>query len=166
MARSLSVLINNLAEGTHDIKCKYGHDNNKCETCGIKHNHWECFFDYTSVKDRLITFKKYQKEFDESFKKWFVDTSSFFNHDITKFKLLLQKSVYPYKYIDDWGKFNENLKKADFYSHLNMEDITNADYMSTKQVCNHFETERLSEHRDLYVQRDTLLLADRMNMSN
>ena len=79
---------------------------------------------------------------------------------------MLRKSVYPYKYIDYWGKFNENLKKADLYSHLNMEDITNADYTSTKQVCNDFETEKLSEHRDLYVQSDTLLLADRMIMSN
>ena len=25
-----------LAEGIHKIKCKYRHDNEKCETCGIK----------------------------------------------------------------------------------------------------------------------------------
>ena len=30
--------------------------------------------------------------------------------------------------MDDWKKFNETLpEKEDFYSHLNMEDITNAD---------------------------------------
>ena len=30
--------------------------------------------------------------------------------------------------MDDWKKFNETLpEKEDFYSHLNMEDITSAD---------------------------------------
>ena len=30
--------------------------------------------------------------------------------------------------MDDWKKFNETLpEKEDFYSHLNMEHITNAD---------------------------------------
>ena len=30
--------------------------------------------------------------------------------------------------MDDWKKFNETLpEKEDFYSHLNMEEITNAD---------------------------------------
>ena len=37
MASSLSNLVNNLAEGTHKIKCKYVHDNKKFETCGIKY---------------------------------------------------------------------------------------------------------------------------------
>ena len=36
MASSLSNLVNNLSEGIHRIKCKYGHDDNKCDTCGIK----------------------------------------------------------------------------------------------------------------------------------
>ena len=33
MASSLSNLINDLAEEIHRIKCKYRHDNKKCETC-------------------------------------------------------------------------------------------------------------------------------------
>ena len=37
MASSLSNLANNLSEGLHRIKCKLGHDNKKCETCGIKY---------------------------------------------------------------------------------------------------------------------------------
>ena len=32
MASSLPNLVNNLAEGIHKIKCKYGHDDKKCET--------------------------------------------------------------------------------------------------------------------------------------
>ena len=31
MTRSLSNLVNNLSEGIHKIKCKFGHDDKKCE---------------------------------------------------------------------------------------------------------------------------------------
>ena len=36
MTSSLSTLADNLAERIHKPKCKYGHDNKKCEECGIK----------------------------------------------------------------------------------------------------------------------------------
>ena len=32
MTNSLSNLFNNLSEGIHGIKCKFGHDHKKCET--------------------------------------------------------------------------------------------------------------------------------------
>ena len=41
-----------------------------------------------------------------------------------------------------------------------MEDITHADYAHVKRVCKDFETKNLGEYHDLYVQSDTLLLAD------
>ena len=41
-----------------------------------------------------------------------------------------------------------------------MEDITNADYAHTKRVCKDFEMKNLREYHDLYVQSNTLLLAD------
>ena len=37
LVSSLSNLVNNLAKGIHKVKCKYGHDDKKCETCGIKY---------------------------------------------------------------------------------------------------------------------------------
>ena len=48
--------------------------------------------------------------------------------------LLLQKVVYLYEDMNDWEKLNETSlpEKEDFYSHLNMEDITNADYAHPK----------------------------------
>ena len=51
------------------------------------------------------------------------------------------KGVYPYEHMDDWENFNEAslLEKEDFYIHLNMEDITDADYTHTKRVCIDFE---------------------------
>ena len=85
----------------------------------------------------------------------------FSNHDNNKFILLFQKGVYPYEYIDDWEKFNEVSlpEKQGFYSHLNMEDITDPDYVHAKRVCKDFEI-NLGDYHDLDVQRDTLLLAD------
>ena len=40
--------------------------------------------------------------------------------------MLFQKGVDPYEYINDWEKFNETSlpEKEDFYSNLNMEDVT------------------------------------------
>ena len=41
-----------------------------------------------------------------------------------------------------------------------MEDITDTDYLHDKSVCKDFEIKHFGEHHDLYVQSDTLLLAD------
>ena len=47
--------------------------------------------------------------------------------------------------MDDWEKFNETTlpEKGDFYSHLNMEDITDADYAHAKRFCKDFEIKNL-----------------------
>ena len=54
----------------------------------------------------------------------------------------------------------EQPKTEDFYSHFNMKDITDADYVNAKRVCKDFEIKCLEEYHDLYVQCNTLLLAD------
>ena len=41
-----------------------------------------------------------------------------------------------------------------------MVNITDADYMHEKKVCKDFEIKKLGEYHDLYVQSDTLLLAN------
>ena len=75
----------------------------------------KCCFEYTKFKDDLIEYKcvccnkNFRKKFDENLKKWLVNTHKS-NHDINNFILFLQKSVFPYKYMDDWGKFNESKK--------------------------------------------------------
>ena len=48
----------------------------------------------------------------------------------------------------------------EFYSNLNMEDITDADCIHVKRVCNSLETKKLDEYHDLYLINDTLLLVD------
>ena len=66
---------------------------------------------------------------------------------------MLREGVYSYEYMDDWDKFNETslLEKEDFYSHLKMENITNADYVHAKRVCKDFEIKDLGEYHGLYV---------------
>ena len=50
-ASSLPNLVDNLAGRIHKTKCKYGHDNKKCETCGIKHNDCQCCLECSNFKD-------------------------------------------------------------------------------------------------------------------
>ena len=50
----------------------------------------------------------------------------------------MRNGVYPFEYMDDWEKFNETSLPG-YGSHLNMEDITDADYGHTKRVCKDFE---------------------------
>ena len=57
IASSLSNLVNNLSERIQRIKCKFGHDDKKCETCGIKYKYCNCFLEYPSFKDYLIEYK-------------------------------------------------------------------------------------------------------------
>ena len=63
-------------------------------------------------------------------KECLLNTYKFSKHNNNQFILLLQKGVYPYEYMDDREKFNKTSlpEKENFYSHLNMEDITDADY--------------------------------------
>ena len=152
IASSLSNLADNIAEGIHKIKCK------DCD----------CFLKYEIDEDNLIKYKclSWNKDnsnkLDEKLKKRFKNAFKFSNNDINKFIMLLRKAFYPHEYIDDWEKFNEATlpEKEEFYSKLNMEEITNADYIHGKRVCKDFEIKDLGEYHDLYLKSDTLLLAD------
>ena len=43
MASSLPNLASDLSEGVYKIKCKFGYNDKKCETCGIKNKYCHCF---------------------------------------------------------------------------------------------------------------------------
>ena len=151
MASSLSNLVNNLAEGMHKVKC---------EDC-------DCFLEYESVKDNLITCKclscnkDYSSKLDEKLKRLFKNTFKFSDNDINKFILLLRKGFCPCEYMDKWERFNVTTlpEKEEFYSKRNIKDVTDADYMHAKRVCKDFEIKNLGEYHDLYLKSDTLLLA-------
>ena len=153
MATSLSKLVDNLTKGIHTNKCL------DCNSC----------LDYVRItKNEKLLLKcfncdiHYKKKFNKDLIKNFKNTYSFCNNDLNKFILLLRKGVYPFEYMDSWEKCNETSLpiKEDFYSHLNMEDIEDIDYRHGNNVFNNFKLNNLGDYHDLYVQSDTLLLAD------
>ena len=92
--------------------------------------------------------------------KMFLNAYQFCNGDFNQFVLLLGKGVYPYKYMDSWERFDETSlpDKEAFYSKLNEESIT--DKSHAQKVWEELKIKNLGEYHDLYVQCDTLLLAD------
>ena len=78
----------------------------------------------------------------------------FSNNDINKFILWLRKIVYPYDYMNRLEKFNKTTlpENEEFYSNLNMEEITGAGYMDGR-FCKDFEIKKLGKYHDLYLER-------------
>ena len=155
MSSSLSKLVDNLSEGIHD---------NKCADC-------KSSLDYIKTKNEKLILEcynckqRYRKKFNKELIKRFASTYEFCNNDLNKLVLLLRKGVYPYEYVDNWERFSEISlpSKEDFYSNLNMEDISDIDYRYVNNVFKRFKLENLGDYHDLYVQSDTLLLADVFN---
>ena len=151
MSTSLSNFVNNLSEGLHNDRCI------DCKSC----------LDYMTIKDEQLIFscfrceKNYEKNFNKELIQRFVNTYEIYNGDLNKFILLLRKGVYLYEYTDSWQRFDETLPaKEAFYSNLNMEDITDVDYRHAKRLLKYFSNKNIGDYHDLYVQGDTLLLAD------
>ena len=140
MATSLSKLVDNLTEDIH---------RDKCINC-------KSDLSYMKVMDETLIFrcfnckKNYEKEINKKLIERFASTYKFCNNDLNKFVMLLRKGVYSYEYMDGWDKFNETSisSKESFYSNLTMENISETDYRHA------------SDYDDLYVQSETLLLAD------
>ena len=155
MSSSLSKLVDNLSEGIH---------NNKCDDC--KSN-----LDYINTKNEKLILEcynckqRYRKKFNKELIKRFASTYEFCNNDLNKFVLFLGNGVYPYEYANTWETFSEISlsSKEDFYSNLNMEDISDIDYRHANNVFKVFKLENLGNCDDLYVQSDTLLLANVFN---
>ena len=152
MSMPLSKLIDNLSEGLHNNKC------NDCKSC----------LDYIKTKHEKLILKcficetYYRKKINKELIKRFASTYEFCNKDLNKFTVLLRKGVYPYEYMGNWERFEETLlpSKESFYSNLNMENIDDIDYRYGNNVFKRFKFKNLGEYHDLYVQSDTLLLAD------
>ena len=152
MSMPLSKLIDNLSEGLHNNKCV------DCKSC----------LDYIKTKNEKLILKcfnckqYYEKDFIKELIKRFASTNEFCSKNLNKFILLLRKGVYPYEYMDPWERFGKTLlpSKESFYSNLNMENIDDIDYRHGNNVFKRFKLKNLGEYHDLYVQSDTLLLAD------
>ena len=140
-----------------------GFHNNRCADC-------KYCLDYMKHKVEKLIFrcfnckKNYEKDFNKELIKRFANTYSFCSKDLNKFILLLRKGV-SYEYMDNSERFDETSlpDKELFYSSLNMENIENIDdidYRYGNNLFKKFKLKHLGEYHDLYVQSDTLLLAD------
>ena len=156
MPSNLSDLGDNLSEiNSKDCKTCMERKNIKseCKFIGFRNNRLnyrckECKGTSTQPINELI--------------KNFPSVYQFCDGDFNKFVLLWRKGVYPYEYMDSWEKFDENTlpPKEDFYSELNLEGISDENYAHAQKVWEVFEIRNRGEYHDLYVQSDTLLLAD------
>ena len=141
----------------------YNDESADCKSC----------LDYISIKDDSLILKcpkcnkNHDKDFNKELSNRFGSTYEFCEGDINKFILLL-KSVYAFKYIDSWERFDETLlpNKEDFYSSLNMEGITDRDYRHAKKLFKEFKMNNLRGYLDLYAQSDAILLVYVENFRN
>ena len=80
----------------------------------------------------------------------------------TKLELLSRKGVYPYRYMDSFGRFQEeNLpSRSAFYNDLEEVDISEEDYAHAQRVWKTFNIHNLGQFHNLYMESDVHLLAD------
>ena len=131
MPTSLSEPVDNTSGIFNSIECKSCIEkietNSGCCFVGLKNNKF------------IYKCKEWNKEWKRPLNKLienFPNTYKFCNGDLNKFVMFLRKGVFPYKYMNGWEKFDETalLPKKDFYSNLNLEDISDEDYLHTQKV--------------------------------
>ena len=120
MAALLSELVDNMSGNFSSIECKSCTENNWCEEC---------------------------KKVIEGLIKKFPSVYQFCKGDFNKFILLLRKGVYPYKDMNNRGKFDETTipPKENFNSKLNLKGISNQDYAHAQKVWEVFEIKNRGE---------------------
>ena len=61
--------------------------------------------------------------------------------------------IYPYQYMDDWGKFKEIWLPSieSFHSYLNKECIGKLDHAHASRLWDTFEIKNIGDYHDLYV---------------
>ena len=77
-------------------------------------------------------------------------------------KLVKQKRVYPYEYMDSYKKFSE-IKLPDrskFFSSLKDKYISEKDYLKANDIWNVFKINIMGGYHNLYLKTYVLLLAD------
>ncbi|XP_057296306.1 uncharacterized protein LOC130625271 [Hydractinia symbiolongicarpus] len=154
MQSSLSSLVDNLA-GTNSVSCNDCRSSMELIEIDSEYKaQFKCQTCYCSYKTVELN--------EHSIKKKFSNTFKHAKGNDEQFRLLLRKGVYPYEYMDAWEGFEETglNPKAQFYSSLNLENITENDYKHAQKVWKAFNIKNLGEYHDLYVMSDTLLLGD------
>ena len=77
-------------------------------------------------------------------------------------KLVKQKGMYPYEYMNSFKRFSEDElpKKSNFFNSLKDSGINEKEYEKAVNVWKVFKTKNLGEYHDLYLKTVALLLID------
>ncbi|KAJ8949419.1 hypothetical protein NQ318_007519 [Aromia moschata] len=91
----------------------------------------------------------------------FHETRKYFP-DESQFRLMRQKGVFPYSFVDNLDKLNLKYlpSKEQFYDNLSETHIKDVDYERAQKVWNLFGCHTLGEYSDIYLKSDVLLLCD------
>ena len=146
----LDTCVNNLSE-LFECNCK----DKKKQTVKLSHND-------TNIISKCKTCLKRTNHLMKEMKEKFPCTSKFAKNNINKFKLLLRKGVYLYEYMDNFDKFEETQlpSKEQFNSTFRNTKISDNDYKHAQKVWKAFNCKTMRDYHNLYVQVDSLLLAD------
>ena len=75
--------------------------------------------------------------------------------------LVKQKGLYPYEYMSNFEKFEEEFpSKGKFYSSLTGKKNSDKEYDHVPKVWNTYQMKTMKDYHDLYLKRDSLLLAN------
>ena len=131
MSASLSDPADNLYGIFYSIECKSCMEKIKINS--------ECCF--VELKNSRLIYRckdcknEWKRPIEELIRK-FPSIYQFCNGNLNKFILLVRKGLYPYGYTDNWEKFDETTirPKEAFYSELNLDGISDADYPHAQKV--------------------------------
>ena len=156
----LDKLVNNLADKTKMIGCKYcprrGPKDDILRHEKIRHkSDYETEYTHTKKSSTLPElFPNLHEYFKKKWKKLPDQDEAF--------QMLTRKLPYPYRYMDTFDKFAETQlpPKEAFFNDLAKKEIKDEDYSFVQKLWTTFQLKNLGELHNLYVETDTLLLAD------
>jgi hypothetical protein len=158
LSSSLDRLVNNLADKAKMIGCKYCPRRGPAKSI-LRHQniaHKKEFETEYIHSVRNSTLPELFPNLHDNFKKKWK------NLPPEAFEMLTRKGVYPYSYMDSPDKFAETSlpPKEKFYNDLSKKDISDEDFAFIHKLWDTFQLKNLGELHDLYMETDTLLLAD------
>ena len=167
MTSSLSNLVKNLAEGIHRIKCKCARDNKNCKTCKIEYKKLRMLSWIHELHQNInvyVAIRVIKKSLMKTLRNNFSIHTNFLTM-ICINSFYICKKVFTL--MNKW-MFGKNSMKLHYLKKkifvvtwiLTLNFNLDGDCVHRKRVCVDFKIKNLEEYRDLYIQTDTIFLAD------